>query len=277
MEKNRTDLYAYFGRERAGKPRGFLYSYRHTGSREIAEKKRSAILIFPGGGYSFVSEREWEPVALYYYGRGLDAFVLDYNVAPDCGYPTLLLEAGMAMLYLRREGDRLSLDGSIAALGFSSGGHLCACIALLWDDRVLQEAFGEECAAIRPDAAILAYAVLSSDPSCWDEETFVNFCGTEAPYEAYSPDRVVRPTAPPVFLWATVDDAAVPIENSIRLFRALCRAGVSAEYHAFEKGEHGLSVCSEEVLRACTPESEHIRHWLQLSVEFLQAHGFFAA
>ena len=230
-----------------------------------------------GGGYSFVSEREWEPVALYYYGRGLDAFVLDYNVAPDCGYPTLLLEAGMAMLYLRREGERLSLDGRIAAPGFSSGGHLCACIALLWDDRVLQEAFGEECAAIRPDAAILAYAVLSSGPSCWDEETFVNFCGTEAPYEAYSPDRVVRPTAPPVFLWATVDDAAVPIENSIRLFRALCRAGVSAEYHAFEKGEHGLSVCSEEVLRACTPESEHIRHWLQLSVEFLQAHGFFAA
>ena len=98
MEKNRTDLYAYFGRERAGKPRGFLYSYRHTGSREIAEKKRSAILIFPGGGYSFVSEREWEPVALYYYGRGLDAFVLVYNVAPDCGYPTLRLEAGMAML-----------------------------------------------------------------------------------------------------------------------------------------------------------------------------------
>ena len=73
------------------------------------------------------------------------------------------------------------------------------------------------------------------------------------------------------------EDAVIPIENSIRLFRALCRAGVSAEYHAFEKGEHGLSVCSEEVLRACTPESEHIRHWLQLSVEFLQAHGFFAA
>ena len=202
--------------------------------------------------------------------------MLHYDVAPDCGYPTLLLEAGMAMLYLRREGERLSLDGKIAALGFSSGGHLCGCIGLLWDDLVLQEAFGEACALIRPDAALLAYAVVTSDPGCRDEETFVNFCGEEAPFDRYSLEKVVRPTASPTFLWATVDDAAVPIENSILLFRALCRAGVDAEYHAFERGEHGMSVCSEEVLAACTPESEHVRHWLQLSVEFLQAHGFFA-
>ena len=277
MLTEKIDLYACFGVRRGNKPRGYLYSYRHAASKEIAGKERSAILIFPGGGYSFVSEREWEPVALYYYGRGLDAYVLEYNVAPDCAYPTLLQEGGMAMMYLRREGRRLHSDGKIAVLGFSSGGHLSGCISLLWDDPVLFGMFGEECARIRPDAAVLAYAVVSSEEDCRDEETFVNFCGEGVPYERYSLEKCVRPSAPPVFLWATADDAAVPVENSIRLYRALCAAGVPAEYHAFYRGEHGLSVCSEEVLSACSAETEHVKHWLQLSVEFLCGQGFFAA
>lgn len=277
MYREKIDLYEWFQAERGKKTRGLLHVYRHVGSKEIAWKKRSAILIFPGGGYSFVSEREWEPVAMYYYGKGLDAYVLEYNVAPDCGYPTLLTEAAMAMLYLRKEAERLHSDGKIAVLGFSSGGHLCGCISLLWDDPVLSARFGTVCELIRPDAALLAYAVVSAEKSCRDEETFVNFCGGEAPYERYSLERIVRPDAPPMFLWATVDDAEVPIENSICLFRALCAAGVPAEYHAFEAGRHGLSVCSEEVLSTCNAQTEHVRHWLRLSLEFLRGHAFYTA
>lgn len=275
MHTEKIDLYAYFNAERGDKPRGYLYAYRHIGSKEIVQKKRSAILIFPGGGYSFVSEREWEPVAMYYYGRGLDAFVLDYDVAPNCGYPTLLTEAGMSMLYLRKESESLNLDGKICAIGFSSGGHLCGCISLLWTDPVLQNRFGEECKLIRPDVSILAYAVVTSDRRSWDEETFVNFCGDESQYERYSLEKVVSQDACPMFIWATVDDTAVPIENSILLFRALCAAGVPSEYHAFVRGEHGLSVCTEEVLTECTEQTEHVKHWLQLSVEFLKEHKFY--
>ena len=275
MEKNRTDLYAYFGRERAGKPRGFLYSYRHTGSREIAEKKRSAILIFPGGGYSFVSEREWEPVALYYYGRGLDAFVLDYNVAPDCGYPTLLLEAGMAMLYLRREARDFPDARKVAVVGFSAGGHLAGCISYLWDDPALQAAFGAECGAIRPDAAILSYAVVTADERYWHRDSFQNFCGDKAAYEAYSLEKHIRREAPPTFLWATTPDDCVPVENSLLLYTALHRAGVSAEMHLFEEGWHGLSTADIEVCEPPLPSFlAHVRNWLPLSLGFLRAHGF---
>ena len=36
----------------------------------------------------------------------------------------------MAMMYLRREADKLNIDGEhIAAIGFSAGGHLCGCIS----------------------------------------------------------------------------------------------------------------------------------------------------
>ena len=91
------DLYAYFQWERGGAKRGLLYSYRHAATLEMAPRLRPAILIFPGGGYEFVSLREWESVALCYFQEGFDAFVLEYDVAPVGCYPAVLEQAGMAM------------------------------------------------------------------------------------------------------------------------------------------------------------------------------------
>ena len=65
------DLYAYFQWERGGAKRGFLHSYRHEINAEMASKSRPAMLIFPGGGYEFVSLREWESVVLCTFRRDL--------------------------------------------------------------------------------------------------------------------------------------------------------------------------------------------------------------
>ena len=40
---------------------------------------RPAILIFPGGGYTFCSEREAEPIAMRYLAEGYNAFILYYS------------------------------------------------------------------------------------------------------------------------------------------------------------------------------------------------------
>ena len=55
---------------------------------------------------------------------------------------------------------------------------------------------------------------------------------------------------PPAFLWHTLTDATVPVENSLMMLRALKEAGVAAELHVFPEGEHGLSLASEVVRRA---------------------------
>ncbi|MDY3764059.1 MAG: alpha/beta hydrolase, partial [Candidatus Ventricola sp.] len=50
-------------------------------SREIDPGiKRPAIVICPGGGYAFCSEREAEPVALRFLTEGFNVFVLWYRV-----------------------------------------------------------------------------------------------------------------------------------------------------------------------------------------------------
>ncbi len=43
-------------------------------------KKRPTILVLPGGGYGFVSDREGEPVARYFNAKGFNCFVLRYTI-----------------------------------------------------------------------------------------------------------------------------------------------------------------------------------------------------
>ena len=43
-------------------------------------EKRPAVLIFPGGGYEYCSDREGEPIALQYLALGYAAFVVTYSL-----------------------------------------------------------------------------------------------------------------------------------------------------------------------------------------------------
>ena len=59
------------------------------------DKKRGAVLICPGGGYEYTSEREAEPIALKFNAEGYNAFVVYYSVAPR-KYPQALLDVSKA-------------------------------------------------------------------------------------------------------------------------------------------------------------------------------------
>ena len=277
MIVEKKDLYEYFGLDRGDAKCGTLTAFRHSQMPELGvEKTRPAMLVIPGGGYSMVSEREAEPIALRYFADGYDAFVLDYDVAP-LHYPLQIAQAAMAMLYLRREAERLYLDGEhIAAVGFSAGGHLLGCISLLWDDPALSKLFGEECERIRPDASVYAYPVISCDENIWHEGTFRNFCADVVPFAEYSLEKKVRASASPSFIWATTTDDVVPVENALLLYSALHKAGVTAELHLFSKGGHGLSTCDDEVY-PFAPQGEFFercKKWIGMSLEFLRSNGF---
>ena len=46
-------------------PDSYIEAYVHDAHAELQIGKRKAIIVCPGGGYSFLSEREAEPVALH--------------------------------------------------------------------------------------------------------------------------------------------------------------------------------------------------------------------
>ena len=61
---------------------------------------RPAVLIIPGGGYHFCSDREADPVAFPYLEAGYQAFVLRYSLNEQAAWPRPLQDYEEAMTLL---------------------------------------------------------------------------------------------------------------------------------------------------------------------------------
>jgi acetyl esterase/lipase len=226
-----------------------LFGYVIDNSPEIdMDRTRPTVLILPGGGYEMTSDREAEPIALTFVGAGFNAFVLRYSVAPST-YPVALLQAAESMRLMRENCVEWHIDGShIAVLGFSAGGHLAGNLATSAGDAPLREN-GYDPDAIRPNALMLAYPVVSSGRFA-HRGSFDALLGKDKDdaglLRDVSIERHIDEKTPPVFLWHTVTDDCVPVENSILLIQSCKAAGVSIEAHLFPEGGHGLSLGTAE-------------------------------
>lgn len=205
------------------------------------ERRRPLVMLFPGGGYAYRSDREAEPVALRLLSLGIQVVIVRYSVAP-ARYPQALKEAAEAMAYARSHAEEWLCDArKIAVMGFSAGGHAAAHIGLKWQ----QMPQGEAC---RPDAMILCYPVITSGPHA-HRGSFENLLGEkhDALCAEVSLENQVTDAAPPTFLWHTWEDDDVPVENSLLLARALREHGIPCEMHIYQRGRHGMSLSNEEV------------------------------
>ena len=276
MVCKRIDLYDYFGIKRTDGAKGYLDAYFREQDAHLKaidnlpNRKRPAMLVIGGGGYGYVSEREKEPIAITYMDMGFHTFVLDYSVAP-IGYPTPLIEACMAMLYIKQRSSDYNVDTDhVCAIGFSAGGHLCGMLATMYNEQVVVDTLGDNVKLCRPDAVILSYPVISSGEYA-HRGSFNNLSGNDDVLaKELSLEFKVTKDAPPAFIWSTNADMAVPCENSMLMALAYRKAGVPIELHIFEPGGHGLSTCDEEV---CTPEPT-VRQWIKLSKIWLKNRGF---
>lgn len=228
----------------------YILDTPHDGSLKI--ERRPLILICPGGGYERTSFREGEPTAIHFLNRGYHACVLRYSVAP-VHFPTQVLEVGQAFRVVREHADEWNVDmDKIVVQGSSAGGHLAASYGAFWNQEFLFAALGAEAKEIKPKGIMLSYPVITSDPAHAHMGSFENLLGEdyEALAEKVSIEKQVTEAMPPCFIWHTMEDAAVPVENSLMLAMALRKAGIPAELHIFPEGEHGLSLASPIVERA---------------------------
>lgn len=242
---------------------------------------RPAILILPGGGFLRVSNREAEPVAMKFAAEGFHTFVLRYSLTPST-YPTQLLEAAEAMSLIRKNAKEWHVDAQkVAIIGFSAGGHVAANLATSVSDEV-EEANGYAADDVRPNALMLAYPVISAGKYA-HKPTFDRLFGevsndeerTELVNKLSLENHVDRKT-PPVFVWQTITDQTVPVENSIMFVNACVEAGVSVEAHLFPKGPHGLALAVKETAKRdengnvltefVQPE---VQQWVKLACDWL--------
>ena len=205
--------------------------------------ERPAVLIIPGGGYHFCSDREADPVAFPYLKAGYQAFILRYSLNEQAEWPRPLedYEEAMAMI-LARAGEWHVVPDRIAVIGFSAGGHLAACAATM--------------AVHRPNAAILGYPVI--DGSCARDYL---------PSAPDVPSAVDRHTCP-CFVFATRTDNLVPVSNAVHMVDALCANGIAFESHIYANGPHGLSTGDSSLNHL--PFSSRYPAWVQDSIAWLE-------
>ena len=195
---------------------------------------RPTCIVFPGGGYVGLAPHEAEPVAHWMESVGLRGFVLRYHVAPT-RHPIPLNDAHEAIRAVRENAAAWGvLPGKVGILGFSAGGHLASTASTHWGDR-----------AERPDFALLIYPVVSfHDPLAHkgSRESLLGPNPDPKLVDALSNEERVSLETPPTFLVHGVDDAVVPVGNSLAYATALAGHRVPFELHCPEHGPHGFGM-----------------------------------
>ncbi len=234
-------------------PEAELTSFVTMGD-ELNMTPRRAVIVCPGGGYRFRSEREAEPIVYQFMAEGFAAFLLDYSVKPDASNYTPLIQASLAIKYVRENAARFNIDPEqIYITGFSAGGHLAASAGVLWNHPRVREAVGVESGEApeginRPTGMILSYPVITAGEKRHNG-SIVNVSGSEVitpeVVAEWSLELHVDETTPQTFIWSTVTDKTVPVENTLLFVNALQAHGVPYEVHIFPTGHHGMSLCTE--------------------------------
>ena len=256
-------------------PDARLITYLQDPSDSMAIDTRPLILICPGGGYGYTSDRESEPIALKFLAMGYHAAVLRYSCAP-ARYPTALLELAASILLIRRNAEEWHVDtDKIIVQGCSAGGHLAACLGMFWDEDFLAEAMGldaSEHSLLQPNGMILCYPVITSGEFA-HRGSFQNLLGDrEGELGAkLSLENQVSGKTPQAFIWGTFADGAVPMENSLLLVGAMRRQNIPVEYHLYPRGGHGLALATHLTE---TSDGRHVQEecatWIELADNWLK-------
>jgi len=207
---------------------------------------RPAVLIFPGGGYHFTSDREAEPIAMSFMAEGFNAFVLHYSVGKNEDFSSPWKDATEALALIRKKAVEWNIESNkIGVVGFSAGGHLAAALGTMGNER--------------PNAMILGYPCILSS------------IGDVLAFPVPSLEKEVDELTPPTFLFSTCEDQVVPVEHTIHFMHALNEKKIPFESHIFQAGNHGLSLAKSHTSSGMASNvDDDVAGWFSLSVAWLK-------
>lgn len=201
----------------------------------LDEHERPFILVFPGGGYHHLAEKEGYPVVKWLHSIGYHAGVLYYPIG-TIDHLSMVKELEEVFIQLRKHAKKWHItENKIGALGFSAGGHLAGLASTKITNRA--------------NALLLCYPVITFTEPFRHAGSREHFLGNPKPskhlVESYSIEHLINEHTPPTFIWHTADDQSVPIQNTILLANSLARHNIPFEYHVFPSGKHGLGLAKE--------------------------------
>ncbi|MBI5724356.1 MAG: alpha/beta hydrolase [Planctomycetes bacterium] len=208
------------------------------------DRPLGAVLVIPGGAYRVRAPYEGTPVAKRFNEAGLHAFVLQYRVAPHMRQEALA-DGQRAIRLIRANAARWNVAADrLAVCGFSAGAHLSGSLGMNVLDGRSDAADPLERFSSRPDAIILGYSPANG---------------------SFDVDKGLPANFPPTFIWHTVEDAQVPVDNSIRIAQALRKSKIPFEIHLYPHGPHGLALAEK---------NPHVASWVPLCLTWLDELGW---
>ena len=227
----------------------------------------SGVVVCPGGGYGMLAvDHEGRQIAEWLNARGVAAFVLRYRLGPRYHHPIELGDAQRALRFVRFHAADYGIAGDkIGIWGFSAGGHLASTAGTHFDAGNANAADPIDRLSSRPDFMILAYPVISFTTPYTHRGSLRNLLGDNPDPKlvaSLSNETQVTPQTPPAFLFHTSTDSGVPPENSVLFYLALRKAGVPAEMHIYERGEHGVGLAPSDPILSTWPS--RLADWMKL-------------
>jgi acetyl esterase/lipase len=225
----------------------------------------ASMLILPGGGYGKLSVHEGAGYAVWLNRLGVTCYVLKYRLGSN-GYrhPVMLQDAARALRTVRAFARRDGLDPArVGISGSSAGGHLASTLLTHFDAGQTDATDPIERESSRPDLGILCYPVISLGEftHAGSRKNLLGENPSADLLHLLSNETQVTSATPPCFLWHTVEDKAVPVENSLLFASALRRDGVPFALHVYEKGGHGLGL--PEHGKNAPPWDVDCEYWLR--------------
>lgn len=182
------------------------------------------IIVSPGGGYNILAiDLEGEEVAQWLTELGYTVFLLKYSVPKK--EKDALNDLKRTIRIVRNDAEKYKINADkIGVLGFSAGGSLSARASTLYNVETYAEVDGIDTVSSRPDFSVLIY------PAYLDRG------------ENYSitPELKITQNTPPMFVFATSDDAYG--NSSLVIAKELNDARVPVELHFLTEGGHGYGL-----------------------------------
>ncbi len=252
-----------------------LYSYCPDNFDEWSMgRKRKTILILPGGGYKFISQREAEPIALQYLKEDFNVFILAYTVKQKPVLHPLnpVDEVFASILYIKRNAEKYNVDiDHISILGFSAGGHLAASAGLFYQDETYSKLLNCDIDELKFKGLLLAYPVISLTNYTHLATCNIRTNGNKELIDKFSIEKHITKKFPPTFIWSTFEDDNVSPLNSVMLIEQLIKNNVRVEFHLYPEGHHGLSLANEITCSKNNPDKyESVHTWIENSIRFIK-------
>lgn len=197
-------------------------------------EKRPAVAFFHGGGWE-CGKPEWGHTQCRHFSSlGLVGISFEYRLLTqhDSTLADCVKDAKSALRWMRAHKDELHIDPErITVSGFSAGGHLCLCTAMI-------DGFDEPYEDLSVSSAPQAMLLWVTPPKIHEDRWFVQILKGQAEVRDIDPSSHIRPGLPPcVFFQGTNDDTVSP--DAVKDFVGKMKdAGNRCDLHLFEGQTH---------------------------------------